>query len=339
MEPDVLLGREREIAAVGRFLGAVRERPAALIVEGEPGIGKTALFECAVDEARSRDFRILAARPTSAERSLSFAGLTDLLADLHELFVELPSPQRRALEVALLLDEPGDEPPDSRAIGMGLLAVLRTLAISTPVMVAVDDLHWLDAASLAAITFALRREVDERVGLLATLRVEAHAAAAELLRDGRSERLTLGPFSVGAIHALFAERLHLSVPRALLLRVHEACRGNPLFALEIGRALKERGLPEPGQPLELPADVEALFAARLEQLPDDTLDALAVAAAIAAPTQSLVGTVSPGALGPAVRAEIVRVDGGRIHFTHPLLAPAVYLWLDSAASCTGGSQP
>jgi DNA-binding CsgD family transcriptional regulator len=179
--------------------------------------------------------------------------------------------------------------------------------------------------------FALRRVSGERIGLLAARRTGADGAAAELVRIADPERVVVTPLSVGAIHALLVERLGLSIPRALLLRVHEACRGNPLFALEIGRALQERGLPEPGQPFEIPADAETLFAARLEQLPDDTLDALAVAAAIADPTRSLVSASSAGALKPAVRADVIRLDGERVRFTHPLLASAVYTRLDARA--------
>jgi DNA-binding CsgD family transcriptional regulator len=317
------LGREQESAAVGRFLATIEERPAAVVLEGEPGIGKTALVAHAVGEARRRGFRILEARPTSAESSLSFVGLTDLLSDAHPFFAELPLPQRRALEVALLLDELTDMRPDPRAIGLGLLGVLRALAASSPVVVAIDDLQWLDAASASALSFALRRVTAERIGLLAAMRADAEPASGELTRSLRSERLALGPLSVGAIHALLAERLQLSIPRSLLLRIHEGCRGNPLFALEIGRSVRESGVPEPGQPFEIPSDAETLFAVRLEQLPDDTLDALAVAAATAAPTLSFVGAVSGGALEPAIRADVILLEGERIHFTHPLIASAV----------------
>jgi DNA-binding CsgD family transcriptional regulator len=330
-EAEGLLGREQELAAVGRFLITIEERPAAVLLEGEPGIGKTALVGHAVEEARQRRYRILEARPTSAESSLSFVGLTDLLSDAHPLFAELPLPQRRALEVALLLDESTDAPPDPRAIGLALLGLLRGLASSSPVLVAIDDLQWLDAASTGPLSFALRRVTKEPIGLLAAMRAGADLPAAELVRSVRGATLALGPLSVGAIHALLTERLQLSVPRSLLLRIHEACRGNPLFALEVARALRERGLPEPGQPFEIPGEAETLFAARLEQLPHDTLDALAVAATTAAPTLSVVSAVSAGALEPAIRADVIRLTGEGIHFTHPLLASAVYVRLDSTA--------
>ncbi len=325
MEAKELLGREQELAAVGRFLATLADGPAVLLLEGEPGIGKTALVECAVEEARGRGDRILAARPTSAERSLSFVGLTDLLSDVREGFAELPSPQRSALEVALLLDESTNGPPDPRAIGMGLLGVLRALAASEPVLVAVDDLQWLDQASAAALSFAFRRVTDEPIGLLAALRRGAGAAA-----DFGDERVSVGSLSVGAIHALLAERLQLSIPRSLLLRIHDATRGNPLFALEIGRALQEHGLPEPGAPFEIATHAKTLFTTRLAQLPPDTLDALAVAAASAAPSCSLVRATSAGDLEPAIGADVIRLESERIHFTHPLLASSVYGRLDPA---------
>lgn len=324
-----LLGREQELAAVSRFLATIEERPAALALEGEPGIGKTVVVRHALAEGRRHGYRVLSIRPTSAESALSFVGLTDLLSDTHELFADLPSPQRRALEVALLLDEPTDTPPDPRAIGLGLLGVLRALAASCPVVVAVDDLQWLDQASVAALSFALRRVADEPLGVLSARRKDSQGG--DLAPGLHPERVELGPLSIGAIHALLAERLQLSIPRSLLLRIHEACGGNPLFALEVGRGLNERGLPEPGQPFEIPTDAETLFAERLGQLFDDTLDALAVAASSAAPTRSLVGAASSGRLEPAIRAGIARLEGDRIDFTHPLFASAVYARLDSAA--------
>jgi DNA-binding CsgD family transcriptional regulator len=320
-----VLCRERELAAIAAFLAAAEERPAGLTLDGEPGIGKTTLFEHAVGDAKARGYRVLAARPTSAESALSFVGLTDLLAGVHEVFLELPSPQRKALEVALLVQEAVDVPADPRAIALGLLGVLRALAAASPVVVAVDDLQWLDRPSAAALSFALRRLTAEPVGMLAALRSGSAPAVAEPVRSMAGEKVLLGPLTVGAVHALLADRLALSIPRSLLVRVHEASGGNPLFALEIGRVIQESGLPEPGQPFHVPSELQTFFAARLEQLPAETLDALAIAAATAAPTRALVRAE---ALEPAVRAEVVQLEGERIHFRHPLLASAVYTRLD-----------
>ncbi len=326
-ELDELVGREQELETLDRFVAAAAGRPSSLLLQGDAGIGKTTLIERALLEARARCCEILYARPTNAERSLSFLGLTDLLSDSHGLLAELPSPQRRALEAALLLEEPTAGPPDSRAIALGVLGVLRSLAAARPVIVAVDDLQWLDDASVAALISALRRLKTEPVGVLAAIRIDVQSSAADLTRALQGEQVAVSPLSVGAIYALLTDRLGLSVPRALLLRIYEACHGNPLFALEIGRALKERGLPEPGQPFEIPPDAETLFTTRLEQLSDDTLDALAVAASIASPTRSLVKAVSTGALEPAVAADVIGIEAERIRFRHPLLASAAYAQL------------
>lgn len=325
-----LVGRELELEAIDRFLAAVADGACSVLLEGEAGIGKTVLIEHALLKADARDYQVLAAKPTSAERSLSFFGLTDLFSDSHDLVAELPAPQRRALEAALLLEEPADGRPDARAIAVGVLGVLRTIAASRPVVVAVDDLQWLDDASAAALGSALRRVKNERIGALVAIRKEVMSSAAERTLALEGERIAVEPLSVGAIYALLTDGLGLSIPRALLLRVYDACRGNPLFALEIGRALKERGLPEPGQPFEIPADAETLFTTLLAQLPDETLDALAVAASIASPTCSLVTAVSSGALEPAIVADIIRIDGERIRFRHPLLASAAYARLSVA---------
>jgi DNA-binding CsgD family transcriptional regulator len=322
-EIDELVGREQELETLDRFIAATAERPSSLVLQGDAGIGKTALIERAVLEGRARGYEILYARPTNAERSLSFLGLTDLLSHSHELLHALPSPQRRALEAALLLEEPTDGPPDSRAIALGVLGVLRSLASSRPVIVAIDDLHWLDDATAGALISALRRLKSEPIGVLAAIRTDADSTA-DIARAVQGEKVVVAPLSVGAIYALLSDRLRLSVPRALLLRIYEACRGNPLFALEIGSALKEHGLPEPGQLFEIPADTETLFTTRLEQLSEDTLDALAVAATIASPTRSLVKAVSTGPLEPAVAADVIRIEGERIRFRHPLLASAAY---------------
>src|SRR5262249_46925805 len=138
------------------------------------------------------------------------------------------------------------------------------------------------------------------------------------------ERLRLAPLTVGAIHALLAERLALSIPRSVLLRVHEASPGNPLVGRKLGGGLQDRGLPEPGRPFDVATDAEALFAARLDRLSPPTLDALALGAATATPTLSLLDELSAGRVEPAVEAGVIRLDGERIHFMHPLLASATY---------------
>ncbi|HEY3085163.1 MAG TPA: LuxR C-terminal-related transcriptional regulator [Candidatus Dormibacteraeota bacterium] len=326
-----MLGREAETVAVDRFLAEAAQRAIALAIRGEPGIGKTALLGYAVEQAMRRRSRVLRAAPTLAEATLSFAALGDLLAETHELIARLPPPQRRALEVALLLQDGAAGRADARAVGLGLVGVLRMLSATGTVIVVIDDIQWIDAPSGGALSFALRRLAGEPIGLLISTRAGA-SVPAELDRRLPVENLGMTGLSIGAIHSLLTTRLGLSTPRMLLLRIHEAASGNPLVALEIGRALLEHGLPEPGEPFGIPTDVQALFAARLARLPEETLTALAVAALAAAPTRQLVqaATGRPAdALNAAAGAGVIRLEGDRIHFAHPLLISAVDNRLDA----------
>lgn len=151
-----IVGRERELALLEDFVGA-QERPAALVLSGEAGIGKTVLWEAAVARARATSQQVLACRPSEAETTLAFAALSDLLEPLAETnFRALPRPQRHALGVALLLEPAVGPPPDLRAIGSALVATLNDLAQDGPVLLAVDDVQWLDRASADALEPAAR---------------------------------------------------------------------------------------------------------------------------------------------------------------------------------------
>ena len=137
-----LIGRDDELSLLMRFLGSVAAGPRALLVEGEAGIGKTALWQAGLTRAQAVGQRTLVCRPAGSEVRLSFAALGDLLAEvLEEALPALPVPQRRALQVALLLAEPEGEPPDQRAIGLAVLNVLRTLSSAGPLLVAIDDVQ------------------------------------------------------------------------------------------------------------------------------------------------------------------------------------------------------
>src|SRR6266536_4510870 len=165
------IGRERELEELDAFLDAAPKAPRALLLKGEPGIGKTTLWRAAVEAARERGFRVLTARPAEAEASLSFAALGDLLADTTDTIGALPEPQRRALRVALLLEkQEGGVATDSRTLSVALLGLLHRLAEDTAVLVAVDDVQWLDPPTAGALTFALRRLSAEPVSFLGAAR-------------------------------------------------------------------------------------------------------------------------------------------------------------------------
>jgi DNA-binding CsgD family transcriptional regulator len=331
-----VVGRDEELAAIWTFLGRIEEGPCALVLSGEAGIGKTILWEAGVEEAEQRDLRVLVARGTEAEASLSFAGLSELLGDvLEEVGPSLAPPRRRALEVALLLAEPGETSLDPHAIGLAVLDMLRALAERGPVLVAIDDVQWFDPASAGAIQIALRRLREEPLGLLATLRLGPELGSPlELERsfaDERLDRLTLGPLSLSALHRLLDERLDLALTRPELARVQEATAGNPFFALELGRELvRTNTRPAPGQALRVPDSLRELLGGRLARLPGETLDVLLLVAALARPTVELLAATYGeqervlDALEAAAQEAVVELDDTHIRFAHPLLASICY---------------
>jgi DNA-binding CsgD family transcriptional regulator len=325
-----LVGREQELAAVERLLGRGCERFSPLLLEGEAGIGKTTLFQEALRRAEASGFRVLACRPTASEAALSLVAVADLLDAVPERAWEgLPGPQRRALEVALLRIEPGERPVDQRAIGAGFRALVTRLAAETPVLLAVDDIQWLDPASATVLGFVLRRLGPEPVGVVATRRLSeaARLDVAALTPPEALARERVGPLSLGALQRTLSQRLGASLPRSTLARVHEASRGNPLFALEIARLLAERGATPVGEPLPVPDDIRELVGARVAALPAATRDLLLAAALLARTAVDTLAEAFGGpleaALEPAERAAIASRDGDVIRFAHPLHAAAV----------------
>ena len=333
--PEVI-GREHELDTVEAFPDRLEAGPSALVLSGEAGIGKTILWEAGVEEARVRGCRILLCHGVEAEASLSYAGLSDLLADaLDDVAASLAAPRRRALEVALLLAEPGEAPPDPHAIGLAVLDALRALAAQGPVLVAIDDVQLLDPESAGALQIALRRLRDEPVGVLATLRLGGERTSPveleRVLPEARVAELSVGPLSLAAVHSLLASRLDLDLTRPELARVHDATAGNPFFTLELGRELvRTNTRPTAGRALPMPDSLQELLGERLARLPAHTSDVLLQTAALARPTVELVtaayGDQEPvlEALEAAVREGVVKLDDSSVRFTHPMLASISY---------------
>lgn len=304
---SAIVGRADELAAVEDLLDATSAGPAALILEGEPGIGKTTLLEAGRARAAAHGHRILAARPAPAEVRLAHAGLADLLRD--EPLDGLPPAQREALDAALLRGDA--RAPDRRAVAAALLTVVeRRAAADAPVLIVIDDLQWLDPSTAAALAFALRR-VTGRVGLLGA----CHPRTAALPDAPRR--------SVGPLPAADVARLVRPLPRALARRVGDLSGGNPLFALEIARTVTAED-PTP----TLPDTLKDLVAERLAGLPADVLLSLAVAAALERPDVALAVAALPdidvvAALTEAEAADVIAFERGAVAFTHPLLAAGV----------------
>lgn len=151
-----IVGREFELRVLGEFVAAA-PGGGALVLEGGPGVGKTTVWEAGRDAGVAGGMRVLSARPNAAEMSLSYAGLTDLLDGVEpDALISLPAPQRRVLEVAMLRADPAGEAVTARGIAFGLLNLLRELAAGRPVLVAVDDLQWLDPPTAEVLAFAAR---------------------------------------------------------------------------------------------------------------------------------------------------------------------------------------
>ena len=316
-----VIGRESELAAVEAFLDGSTDGHAVLAIIGEPGIGKTTIWDEAVARARAGGAAVLAARPAEPEAKLSFAGLADLLAGVpEELYAAIPEVQREALEIALLRSQ-ANRPPGPRVLGTAFLSLLRQLADERAVVVAVDDFHWLDRPSTSALEFALRRVPAERVRAILSVRSGETGSLVRLEHDGPLVRLELGPLSVASLHRVVSTQLGRTFPRPMLVRIAQASGGNPLYALEIARLLERDGERIPAR-LPVPESLQALVASRIRSLPAATRDALLRAAALAQPDLHLV---DGGALAAAEEAGLVRISADeRIEFVHPLFASAVY---------------
>ncbi len=329
-------GRGRELASLAAFLAEARARPAALVLEGQAGIGKTTLWRAGVELARQESFRTLTCRPASSEAQLSFAALGDLLEPLAPGVLEaLPLPRRRVLASALLLEGGEGVSPDRRTIGLACLDILRALADSGPLLVAIDDLQWLDASSATVLEFALRRLERESVAILAATRSDPSSRSDRGLRDAlpNVRSMEVRPLGLGALHKVLRSRLGKSYPRPLLRQVHRASNGNPFYALQLAAALERRGDEiVPGQPLPLPGTLHELVAEQVSDLPEASKAVLAVVAAASEASLAVLEALGLAANGidRAVDAGVLEVVEQRVCFTHPLLGSSVYSGLGPA---------
>ena len=232
------------------------------------------------------------------------------------------APRRRALEIALLVRDDVDEAVDFRTLAVAVRTALQLLAARGPVLVAIDDVQWLDASSNSALAFALRRLPDEDVRLLLARRLAEGIPVSELeqaIDQDRLERLHVGPLSAGALHGILERQLGRVFARPTLLRLHDAAGGNPFYALALARGLATDL--DPTQPLPVPETLEALVRARLAGLPDETRETLLLASAH--------GRIKPAQLDddtlePAFADHVIELADGVIRFTHPLLASVLY---------------
>jgi DNA-binding CsgD family transcriptional regulator len=311
-----VIGREPELAQLEALLAS----PGAVVISGAPGIGKTTLWEAAVD--RARGLRILSARVSGAESGLAFAALTELLEHVGtDALDTLPAPQRRGLEVALLGAEPGGTPAEPRAIVLGFLNALRALSAREPVLVAIDDVQWLDRSSADALAFAARRLRTEDVRFLVTRRTGEESALDEVLAD--APRVDVTPLSLGAIRRVLFDQLGLRVTRRVLRQIADDAAGNPLFALELGRTLEASGPPPIGEHIAAPEALEDLVGARVAGLPNGprrVLLAVALSGDMRVP--QLAAIADQHDIDDARDAGLLTIERARVRPSHPLLGAA-----------------
>jgi hypothetical protein len=326
-DPEIV-GREPELGSLRTFIDEVREGPAVISLEGEAGIGKSTLWLASVRYARMRGVRVLSSRPAEAERKLAHVGLGDLFEPvLDGALACLTPPRRRALEVVLLRDEvPGDR-VDERALAVAVRDVLQLLAKDTRILIAIDDVQWLDPSSSSVLAFALRRLELEPVRLLLGSRLTDGVPTAVLehaLAAQKVQRISVGPLSVGALHRVLRQRSDRPFARQTLLRIHEHSGGNPFVAIELGRALGTGA--HPAAPLPVTHTIEELLRAGISGLSTCARQGLELPAAFGAMPESMLerACIAPNTLEPAATARVIERADGISRFTHPLLASVLY---------------
>ena len=331
VERAAIVGRATERRRIAEFLDATADGPSALLFEGEAGIGKTTVWAAGVAAASDRAYHVLSCRPGEAEMQLGYAALADLLARVPGgIFGELPAPQQRAIDVALLRTEPEGEGSLQRAVAVATLGVVNLLALDAPVIVAVDDAQWLDQPSEIALGFAVRRLADARVGVLLARRTEPHAVLPlELERSlpaSRLGRLQVEAVDRATLGRIVALHLEHTLPAALLVRLHRATAGNPFYALEVGRAIDA---PDHAGELPIPASLQDVVGERLANLTEPAREAVELTAALARPTTSLLAAAmgearASDAIEAATRAGVLESDGQRLRLAHPLLGSSAH---------------
>lgn len=327
------MSRPDEQRAVGHFLDAAQTQASALLIGGEAGVGKTALWLDSLDRARGSGFRVLTARAGQLETVHAYTTVGDLLSEVEPaVYAGIPGFQQLALNRVLLrADEQGPE-TSPRTIATAFISVVEALAVTTPTLIGVDDVQWLDSSSRSVLAYAVHR-MKSRVGVLLTERHERGCATAmswlSSVTTGEVGELRVPPLSPAGLHQLIEQKLGHSFPRPIMKRIADISGGNPLYALELARVID--GDPDGGQQV-FPRTLAELVKIRIGRLSAGALDVLLAASCVRAPTVDLLADVTDTSVDGVVAlleepedAGIVVLDGNRVSFTHPVLARGVYV--------------
>jgi len=319
-----LVGRDLDTAVICAFVDQASADGGALVMSGEAGVGKTALIESVMSYAVTAGLRLLRATGAQFEANMSFAGLHQLLFPLLDTYLDyLDDVQRAALRSALGLHM--GAAPDWMALSHAALELLKRAASSTPILIVVDDVPWLDQASGRVLAFIARRTAGTRLGFLATMRT---GEAGPFDRSGIGVH-QLQPLSEASSEALLDSRYPALSARARNRLLSEA-RGNPLALLELPLALNTRNAGRAlTETLPLTDRLQAVFAGRISALPARTRHALLMAVLDGTGDLKVLRYGEPGSeaddLAPADRAQLISCDSAtaRVSFRHPLIRSAV----------------
>ncbi|MFJ4833829.1 AAA family ATPase [Streptomyces sp. NPDC088747] len=331
--PDLVIGQEELFAGAREQLSG----GGSVLVHGPAGIGKSTVLRALVAEYTESARTVLRCSATESESHLPFLALADLLGLVaDEVSERLPGPQRTALESALTGRGESTLQRDGLALRLAVLSAFRALAARGPVLIVADDLQWLDPASAELLGFAARRLGGMPVRMLCAVRTETEPQGQQhdrYLRASPPDTLAvrLSPLSRAHVAELLGRRGYTGLSRSIVRDIHRTSGGNPLFALELGRALAESPTPpSPGEPLPVPTSLSALVLNRLEMLSLEARRTLLVASAGARPTLALLHaagrenaeaeTASAAALGLLATEREAPV----IRFAHPLVSAALY---------------
>jgi len=303
-----LVGRDREVVRIEDLVSTVARGARFVVIRGEAGIGKSALWRLAVQRHRQAGHLTLVTRASGEELHGPMVGLVDLF--------ENTDPAAGTL---------GPD-TDRYERGRSVLATLRRLAAESPVVIAIDDLNWLDPVSAGALRYALRRLVDEPVVVLATERSDSSTLPDDrTIPADRREEVFLGPLSMDATR-LVTSAVADFIPRPTMARIYALSGGNPLYAIELARAVD---LFNDSLEASVPPTLLGALSSRVADVPDDVLEVLRVASALgpcSAATMSRaarLGDATPLVASAVARGLLTIGDDLLVRFAHPLLASAV----------------
>ncbi|MCH0566016.1 MULTISPECIES: LuxR family transcriptional regulator [unclassified Streptomyces] len=327
--PDLVIGREELFTAAREQLAS----GGSVLLHGPAGIGKSTVLRALAADYGQAARTVLRCSATESESHLPFLALADLFGlVLPDIADQLPAAQRDALESALTGRGEPTLRRDGLALRLAVLSALRVLAADGPVLIVADDLQWLDAASAELLGFAARRLGDTPVQMVCAARTEDQEYDRHLNASPPDTlAVRLGPFTRTQVSALLDARGYTGLSRSTLRDIHRTSGGNPLFALELGRALGENPTPpRPGEPLPVPTSLRALVLSRLDMLSEEARRTLLVASAGARPTPALLHAAgrenAEAECAQAAALGLLTTDpeGPTVRFAHPLISAALY---------------